>query len=563
MTSLTRRGVIVSDFNASSLASCLKSHEDGPAVETVMAPFGQVMPALLNADLPCWHGNPEFAVVWTQPQSVIESFGDALRYQPVSVERILTDVDAYASLLVGLRERVNFVLVPTWVAPSFHRDFGLLDMKTGLGMTNTLMRMNLRLVDNLEKWSHTYVLDSQRWLEAAGVHAYSPKLWYMGKIPFGNDVFIEATKDIKATLSGLYGESKKLVLLDLDDTLWGGIVGEVGWSRLTLGGHDPAGEAYADFQRALKALTCRGVLLGIVSKNEEAVALEAIRRHPEMVLRIEDFAGWRINWQDKAANILDLVKSLNLGLQSVVFLDDSPVERARVREALPEVLVPEWPDDKRLYARAVRSLRCFNPPSITQEDMHRSRMYQSERHREESKRDMVSMEEWLKTLGITVKVEVLGESNLQRVAQLLNRTNQMNLTTRRMPEAELFRWAQAPHRRLWAFRVSDRFGDSGITGILSLEIQDLTGTIVDFVLSCRVMGRKIEEAMLYRAVHYARSKGLTDVRARFFPTEMNKPCLDFWLRSGFIYRATDNEFWWDVKNHYPNSESIMLDGDWA
>src|SRR5262249_53417094 len=158
--------------------------------------------------------------------------------------------------------------------------------------------------------------------------------WYLGKIPFSNDVFKDAVSDVKTAIRGLSGQSKKLVILDLDDTLWGGIVGDIGWQDLVLGGHHPIGESLVDFQKELKALKNRGILLAVVSKNEESIALEAIRNHPEMVIKERDLVGWRINWNDKAANIADLVRELNIGLDSVVFVDDNPVERARVREAL-------------------------------------------------------------------------------------------------------------------------------------------------------------------------------------------------------------------------------------
>src|SRR4029453_10754645 len=166
-----------------------------------------------------------------------------------------------------------------------------------------------------------------------------------------------------------------------DEILWGGIIGEVGWQNIILGGHDPVGEALADFQRELKALVNRGVVLAIASKNEETVAIEAITKHPEMILRIDDFAAWRINWRDKAENIIELATDLNLSLDSVVFIDDSQVERDRVRRALPAVLVPGWPADKRLYPHALRRLDCFEQPNLTDEDRRRAEMYLHERKR--------------------------------------------------------------------------------------------------------------------------------------------------------------------------------------
>jgi len=550
--------LLISDFNLNNLAGYLDNDGDSPSVEGIVAPFGQLMPVLTQKNLECWQSHPDFALVWTQPDRISEAFKDLLNYKPASLETALEEVDAYSSLLLNVRDSVRAVFVPTWVFPSYHRGLGMLDLKTGIGISNTLMRMNLRLSENLGGASNIYLLDAQRWVNLAGKNAFNPKLWYLGKIAFGNEVFREAAKDLKSALRGIMGQSKKLVILDLDDTLWGGVVGEMGWEAIRLGGHDPIGEAYVDFQRALKSLTHRGILLGIVSKNEEAIGLEAISKHPEMVLRLEDFAGWKINWQDKAQNIVDLASELDLGLQSVVFIDDNPVERARVREALPEVLVPEWPEDKMLYKSALLSLRCFDTPSVSKEDLERTSMYVSQRQRQELKRSVGSFDEWLKGLRTRVKVEGLNEMNLQRTVQLLNKTNQMNLTTRRVIEPELVGWTMERNRKLWTFRVSDRFGDSGLTGVVTLEVKDKTGIIMDFVLSCRVMGRKIEETMLYTVIKYAQSIGLEEIQAKYIPTPKNAPCLKFFQRSGFASR-NENMFTWDVREDYKAPEYVVIE----
>ncbi len=326
-----------------------------------------------------------------------------------------------------------------------------------------------------------------------------------------------------------------------------------------MGGHDPIGEAHLDFQRSLKALTHKGILLGIVSKNEESVALEAINRHPDMVLREEDFAGWRINWQDKAQNIVDLVDELNLGAQSVVFIDDNPIERARVREAVPEILVPEWPQDKLRYQQALLSLNCFDVPSISQEDLVRNELYQVERQRETLKRQLSSVDDWLMTIDMKIKIEELNEANLVRTTQLFNKTNQLNLSTRRLSEVELVAWAEADDHKLWTCRVSDKFGDLGLVGIISLERDQQTGRIVDFVLSCRAMGRKVEETMVHTVLDYAKALGLDTVQAIYHPTAKNKPCLDFWQQSGFEMDASLEIFTWQVRENYALSSHIRLE----
>ena len=233
----------------------------------------------------------------------------------------------------------------------------------------------------------------------------------------------------------------------------------------------------------------------MVSKNDEAVALEAIASHPEMVIRTEHLAGWRINWQDKAQNIAELVAELNLGLQSTVFIDDNPTERGRVREALPEVLVPEWPTDPTRFADALRQLDCFDRAAITSEDRERNQMYVQERARRGSLDVASSPEDWLASLDVRVRIDPLSAANLKRVVQLLNKTNQLNLRTRRCTEMELTQWLEGgKNRNLVSLTIADRFGDIGLTGIVSWEQIGSTLEIVDYVLSCRAMGRQVEQS---------------------------------------------------------------------
>ncbi len=526
------RCLLVSDFNPSNFASYLENDGEPPLLDALIGDFGQVVPLLTDFSAPPWQHEPDFAVVWTRPEGVIPSFQSLLDFQPVPERQLLDEVDAFAGALVQAAQKLKAVFVPTWTLDTSHRGLGMADLRKGNG-ARALLEMNLRLVANLDASANVFPLDAQRWLVFGGRQASSPKLWYQAKIPFGNEVFQAAVADVKAAIRGLRGQARKLIVLDLDDTLWGGIVGEVGWQNLELGGHDPVGEAFRDFQRTLKSLTRRGIVLGIVSKNTESVALTAIRENPEMVLKLEDFAGWRINWHDKAANLVDLVAELNLGLQSAVFIDNSPIERGRVRDDMPEVLVPEWPEDPLLYSTALRSLRCFDSPGISREDLERSQSYVADRGRADLKHQAGSLDEWLKSLGIKVTVEPLSPANLRRAAQLLNKTNQLNLTTRRMTEQELDSWAKPPGRRIWVFRVVDRFGDAGLTGLASLEKQGDTARIVDFLLSCRVIGRKVEETMVAWLVRQARELGSAEVRAEYRPTPKNPPCLEFWQRSGF------------------------------
>lgn len=549
-----KSALLISDFTIDELALELSEGSEQPLLEAESAPFGQVIPSLLG--LREAREQPELLVVWTRPESVISAFARVLAFESVPEPELLAEVDAFAELIAESTAQVRCVVVPTFTLPAHNRGWGLLDARKG-GATRALCAINLRLMERLGELPNVHVVNGQRWVEASGKAGYSAKLWYMGKVPFPREVFVEAAKDIRAALSAVAGAARKLVVLDLDDTLWGGIVGDAGWENLRLGGHDALGESFVDFQRALRNLKRRGILLALCSKNEESTALEAIRSHPEMVLREDDFVAYRINWQDKARNVAEIAAELNLGLQSVVFIDDNPVERGRVREALPEVLVPEWPEDKLQYVSALQSLRCFDTPALTEEDATRTEMYVAERKRASLVQNVGSVEEWLGSLGVQITAERLSEANAARAAQLLNKTNQLNLATRRLTQPELVGWAADDSRDLWVIHVSDRFGDSGLTGLVSVEARGQTAHIVDFLLSCRVMGRKVEEVLVHLAVESARSRGLSHLEANFIKSAKNKPCLDFWRRSG-LTEVRDHCFVWDTASAYPKPDALAL-----
>lgn len=514
---------LVSDFNIEPLARYLRHDPGFPKCDVEVAPFGQVCQTLLEEA----SSTRSIGVVWARPESVIERFASALDFEPIDPEGVLADVRSFARMVSSYAQRQRNVLLATFVLSPEQRGYGLIDWRAEIGLRHLLARMNLELAAALAGERNVFLLDADLWLRAGGLRAASPRSWLAGRIPYSNVVFQEATREVKAALRGLLGRTTKVIILDLDNTLWGGVVGETGWQGLCLGGHSLKGEAFKAFQRALKSYASRGIQLAIVSKNDEAVALEAIDHHPEMVLRKKDFAGWRIDWIDKATNVAALLRELNLGLDAAVFLDDSPMERARVAETLPEVIVPEWPDDPSEYVAALHGLRLFDVTGLSREDRARTEMYAAERARREAREALGSLDEWLESLSVRVHVSPLLPETLPRAAQLFNKTNQFNLSTRRLSEVDLESWTSQPDHQLFTVSVSDRFGDSGLTGILSLCTDGMRVEIKDFILSCRVMGRRVEDAMLHFAGTVARRSGAEALVARYRPTERNAPCRRF------------------------------------
>jgi FkbH-like protein len=551
-----KRVLVVSDFNAELVGRFIAVDSKHPLCSVETSKYGQLFQTLSE---PSPGSEATTLFIWTRPEGISPPYTGLVRGDPVSNESILDAVDSFAGIVAHAAARFHTVLVATWTRTESGRGAGLLDWSER-GLARTLCQMNLRLASRLDGSANIRVLDSQRWLDVARPPR-DARYWYSMKFPFTNGVAEAAARDVKAAVRAFAGQARKLVVFDLDDTLWGGVIGETGWQGVRLGGHDVAGEAYVDFQRALKALSTRGIALGVVSKNAAEVALEAFDKHPEMVLRRTDLAGWRINWGDKAENLSALVKELNLGLQSVVFIDDNPTERGRISEAFPEVFVPDWPSDPRRFADSLHHLDCFDQSVLTAEDRTRAKMYAQKRDRNESQAAATSFEAWLGGLGVRVKIEPIGEPNLARVVQLANKTNQMNLRTRRFTEAELMRWlTEVRGRESRAIKVADRFGDIGLTGLISWEEKGDEVEIIDFILSCRAMGRKVENLMAHLAVEAARAHGMAQVIARLIPTLRNAPCRDFWTNSHFNEPET-NSFVWHAHKPYPKPEFITVESD--
>ncbi len=553
--------VIVSDFNPSNLAALLSRSDVAGQIKTTCTPFGQVMQCLLSPDHALVPLDADGAIVWTTPQSVSQGYKRRLEFDTGTLEEIDAEVRQFGQAIVRLPASIRHIFVPTWSAlhPLLIRR-GLLDMDPEMGLSLALLKMNLALHETTAADRRIRLFDSSRWTSLCGDKSYDPRLWYAAKIPYSLAVFKQAAADFVAALRGLQGGTKKLLVLDLDGTLWGGTVGDDGWHNLRLGGHDPVGEAYRDFQAALRALTRRGVLLGIVSKNDKHVALDAIASHPEMVLRAEHFAGYRINWDDKARNVVELADELNLSLDAVVFIDDNPVERARIRQALPTVLVPEWPANPAYYCSALAALDCFDVPFVSAEDRCRTAMYVAERGRKRSRQDALGLDDWLRSLELTMEVEPLSEPNLPRAIQLLNKTNQLNLSTRRLSASEFMEWAQQPDHLVLVFKVTDRFGDYGLVGIGSLAVDLAEGSawVVDFLLSCRVFGRKVEGAMFRILEASAQACGASKMVAEYRVTSKNAPCLTMLKSLGLEHDPGGDRFTSSLPSERPFPDCVKL-----
>jgi FkbH-like protein len=492
----------------------------GGDVAATVAPYNQVRQTLLAPI----EGRPDVLLVWTTPSLAVPAFGRLLRFEPHDLPALLAEVDDFAAAVLHAAAGARFVFVTSWALPPYRRWVAAMAMRHEAGAANVLMRMNLRLAERLAPARNVVLLDVQHWQASLGRPAHDPKLHAMAQVHHSRELFARAASEIKAVYRGLTGQSRKLVICDLDNTLWGGVVGDDGMENLQLGGHDAAGQSFAAVQRELQSLQRRGVLLAVCSKNDPRIALDAISRHPEMVLRRDDFAAVQIGWGDKGAGVAAILRELNLLPSSAVFLDDHPAERALVRQTFPEVLVPELPEDVSAIPSFIAAMDCFETADLTAEDAGRTDLYRQEAQRRGASAGATTVQQWLDSLDIRLTVRPLDRASLPRAAQLLNKTNQFNMAGRRLGEAELWDWCAQPGRTALLFSVADKFGDAGATGLVTASTDGDTATLVDLVMSCRVMGKGIEQAMLSEA---CRAVGARTVFAPFVVTEKNGPCRQF------------------------------------
>ena len=382
-------------------------------------------------------------------------------------------------------------------------------------------------------------------------NAFSNKMWYLGKILYTSTLQRALGEEIKQRIAVETRQAKKVLLLDLDNTIWRGLAGENDITPIVLS-EDGVGLAYKNFQRVIRQIKQQGVVLGIVSKNNENDAMKIIENHPHMVLRPDDFAAIRINWDNKVGNIISISKELNIGLDSIVFVDDNKAEQALIKESLPEVVVPDFPDRPEELTRFMTELflEYFEKSVITDEDREKTKQYQANNERKKLQESSVDYDGFLD--GLEMKMfRVDPNKNKERFIQLVNKTNQFNLTTRRLTEPEAIKILSNPDSEVFLYRVVDKFGDNGIVAAVIVDFGE-DAIITEFTMSCRVMGRKIEEAIIEDVEESARNRGYNKLIGVYRPTEKNKPVKELYSSLGYkkIKTYTDGmtEYSFDLNN---------------
>lgn len=452
----------------------------------------------------------------------------------------------------SLREQTRALLVQsTFVAPA-ERLFGNYDHKVPDSLSSIVSHLNAAIVSEARNRSNLLLLDLEALASWVGRRSwFDDRMWALAKLPSSLEHLPLIAQGIVDVTLASRGRAVKCIALDLDNTLWGGVVGDDGPLGIQIAAHGD-GEAFHRFQSFLKELKNRGLLLAVCSKNEHDNAVRPFEQNPEMVLKLDDITVFVANWENKPDNLRKIRDALNIGLDSILFLDDNPFERAAVRTLLPDVMVPELPEDPADYVKALVELNLFESTSFSAEDGVRSTLYRQEAQRRLAETSAASFEDYLQSLDMTIDVCRFKPEQLNRITQLLQRSNQFNLTTQRHNQAQCEAMMHDLEGCLpLTATLRDRFGDHGLISIVVARADRPAGVLVlsDWLMSCRVLTRGVEEYLMNHVVEHARRSGLPVITACYIPTAKNALVKDFYARFDFrkVAEHSDGRVEWTLR----------------
>jgi FkbH-like protein len=447
------------------------------------------------------------------------------------LQEVLGVIDALLARGVGVV--VNNLALPV------ERMFGNYGALTSQSLYGSVLRFNHMLHEAIAARRDCLLNDVMYVAAQSGAAFFDERLWLASKYPCANTVLPEVARSTARALAARKGRVTKVLVLDLDNTLWGGVIGDDGLEGIGLGG-DAYGEGFQAFQRYLLALRDRGYVLAVCSKNNENVALECFRKHAEMVMREEDVSLFVANWNDKASNIEYIARVLNLGIDSFVFLDDSPFERDLVRTKCPRINVPELPDDVAEFVACIERSGLLEATAHTEEDYSRNQKYREEAQRTTEQIKYASIDDYLKSLKMRMTCGPFKPEDLPRVAQLIQRSNQFNLRTQRLSQAACERHA-ANGEVTVAARLADRFGDYGLIAVACCETLGDELFVAELVMSCRVLKRGVEEYLMNHLFAECARRGLRGVRGEYIRSAKNQMVKDFYKGFGFHLVESNGE----------------------
>jgi FkbH-like protein len=504
----------------------------GVALEVIQPSYDQVAQEALT---------PDSKVNSSKPDAVLL----ALDYRALPLKLTLGDRAASSAtvqgvlgylqaLRNGIKANSKAVCIFQNFAPPVESLFGSLDRALPGTLRSLIDAINSQLAEFV-LGSGDVLLDVAGLAETVGLADWhNTQLWNMAKFSFSDELIPLYADHIGRTIAAIRGKSKKALILDLDNTVWGGVIGDDGLEGIQIAQGDARGEAHLAVQRLALDLRQRGIVLAVSSKNTDEVARKPFEKHPEMLLKLEHIAVFQANWNDKATNIQAIAEELSLGLDAMVLLDDNPVERGLVRKLLPQVAVPELPEEPAWYARTLAAAGYFEAIAFAAEDMKRADFYQDNAKRVSLQKQVGGVDAYLASLDMTITFQPFDATGRARIVQLINKSNQYNLTTRRYTDPEVTEAENDPEVFTLQVRLADIFGDNGMISVVICRPGEAGVWEIDtWLMSCRVLGRKVEQMVLREILDHARAKGIRKLAGTYRPTDRNKLVVDHYARLGF------------------------------
>lgn len=449
----------------------------------------------------------------------------------------------FAQVWDKIGEQYKCPVIQNNFEPPFYRLLGNLDFTDIHGRRNFINRLNERLVQYAAKHENFYINDIAYMAASYGLEHWADSFaWHMYKYACAVEAIPELAYNLANIMKSLYGKTQKALVLDLDNTLWGGVVGEDGANGIEIGQESSIGQLYSEFQTYIKELKDMGVLLAVNSKNEEENAIAGLSR-PDTILRPDDFLAIKANWKNKDENILEIAQELNIGTDSLVFVDDNPVERDRVSQQVPEVKVPAMTDPAR-YIRILDRSGYFEATGISAEDAKRTAMYQENAKRKKAQASFADYTEYLQSLDMKAEIAPFAPVYMSRIAQLTNKSNQFNLTTKRCTQADMEHYAESKEYITLYGKLEDKFGNNGVVSVVfgHSDQKDASLFHIDlWLMSCRVLKRDMEVAMMDELVDKCQKKGIKTINGYYYPTVKNGMVKDFYQQQGFQKVSEDEQ----------------------
>jgi len=538
----------------------VKCFQKGIDCITYVADYNQYNQEILNQDSGLYKFKPDITFLILDTRHIL---GECF-FSPYSIEHhdrkqiVYTKHKEIQNICRTFHENFDSKLVVTSLQIPSYSPYGISEGEN-YGLKDIIYKINHELFDEFQQPASpkVFIYDFNEFVSKFGENnIFNYKQFFSGDIKISTEYIPKFINELMGYVYAVSGITKKCIVLDLDNTLWGGVIGEDGFDNIKLG-DNPVGRSFVEFQKRLLALNKRGIVLAINSKNNFDDAIKVIQKHPNMILRENNFACVKINWDDKVENLQKIAEELNIGLDSLVFFDDDPINQEYVRESLPEVLVVEIPKDSSQYSQIITEMKDFDVLKITDEDTKRSGMYLGQKKRKELQSKVGNFNEFLKQMNIEVNVKKADSFSIPRISQLTLKTNQFNLTTKRYQEEEVSKFSSSDDKIVECVQVSDKFGDNGITGTYIIEKKNNEEWIIDtFLLSCRIMGRGVEEIMMNQIIENAKLAGIKRIKGEFVPTAKNKPAENFYQNLGF---QKENTFWvFNTDNAIKKPEHIKV-----